>query len=301
MGRSKESKNTRQRIDTEYNRAGNQTDDFFNQLMGNFPTVQQRGNDAYNTALGGYNSLLSSGGEFNPLVEEGYENLAGGGVDDDAKRRIRGNNYFEELERTGGYSPEDILKIRSRSNRSIPSFFESLKGNLQRSRAQGRRGLSLAETGALSREGARGAHDAAIDTELDIKDRVNTGRLTGARGMSEAELSLESLIGGNKRTGLAGLFGLGESKTQTRQQALSGIRGLRTDVSGEESMYLDNLFRTIGLGAAQRAQLLGLYQNQDQLDNQRRQALFNAIGQALGIAGQIASGGKKPTATMVGY
>jgi len=114
---------------------------------------------------------------------------------------------------TGGYSPEDVANIRSRSVSPIRSIYSGARRGIDRQRSlQG--GYSPNRTAALSkmaREQSYTTADASTNVEAALAQMINQGKRFGLSGMS-------SLYG--TTPGLANMFG---------QQAL-GAQGLQNQM-----------------------------------------------------------------------
>lgn len=269
-----EAKKTNKYIDQERDFANRQYGGIDNALMGRLSGAQQRGDQAYNAAYGGYNDLLGrirsgSGGSGN------YSEIANrfkafgdsGGIDDEGKARIRGNGVFDEFARTGGLSEGDKANLRARSTATLPSFYDQLSNELSRGKAvQG--GYSPgydAQAAALARDKAYGANRVAAEAEGDIVDRVTAGRQWGAGSLSSAEQGLQGLLSNNKLSAwsnaLAAMQAGDDSNFRNMQGelgALEGLRGLRTDQPGEEFGIYDRLLGSAGQRGGQAGNNLNL-------------------------------------------
>lgn len=300
---NKEAKKTNALMDKEREDTNRQFNTFYDDRNRYSNESYDRSNDAYQRALSGYQSIaddpgLGRGGENES--SRYYRDFANnGGLDDENIRRIRGNGVFDEFSKTGGLSDEDIANMRLHGSRTIPGFFDALKSNITRStNVSGYNPGYNAQTRNLARDSARGAQEAALNTELGIVDTRNRGRQWGTEGLSSAELGL---VGAQQRGKMFGIEGMDSvhrdnnenqrAGLEARLAALGGIRGLRTDTPGEMALYGDELQNTmvnrssaIGNNLGQRA----AYNPNVNFMDKYGMPLINA---AAGVAGGMASGG----------
>lgn len=186
-----------------------------------------------------YRDFMKTGGWDPNRVASMDENIRGfkdfaktGGIDDASMTRMRGNGVFDEFAKTGGYSEADKGNIRSRSNAQIPQFFGDLKNEANRVAAvQGGAGPGRAALMSRFARGQAGASaDAALNTEIGIKDKVNAGRQWGGQGVASSEGALQGLRTGNMLAGLHGASdtekGLQESIRAGKEYGTSGLGAL---------------------------------------------------------------------------
>lgn len=187
----KQSNQVRGEIQGEGTRVNREHDQFMNLINGrmgqpsSYDSVINRPSSSYDAA-------------FRGMAE-------GGGLSDENRRRIRGNGGFDRYAEDGGYSEADRTNIRSRSNRTIPAFYDAMRDQFQnQSRISGASPSYSASLSRMGREQSRAASDQASDTEFDLMDRVNEGKQFGIAGMSGAESNLAGLESANKRFGIQG-------------------------------------------------------------------------------------------------
>lgn len=260
--------NTNKEIETRYNNDKSRYGNLENTLLNLFNTDRAK-NDASRADLTNRYTEFANTGGWDPSRISGVEgDISGlrelgrtGGLDATAINRYRGGGVYDEFAKTGGYSEGDIANIRSRSNSAIPSFYASLKDELQRQNTvQG--GYSPGYTYGLAKSGRdayRAGAGQALDTEIGIKDKVNTGRQWGASGMTSSENALQTLRTGNMFRGLEGAgnmtMGLQGSINSGKLAGLSGLEGLRTN-PGSEMAYMANLLKTMGMSDSEAQNLL---------------------------------------------
>lgn len=262
--------NTNQAILDQYNQNKSRYGNLENTLLNLFNTERNRNDSSRTDLTNRYGNLADTGG-WDPNDLSGVRgDIAGlnelgrtGGLDATAINRFRGGGVYDEFAKTGGYSEGDISNIRSRSNSVIPSMYAGLKDELQRQNtAQG--GYSPGYTYGLAKSGRdayRAGAGQALDTEIGIKDKVNSGRQWGASGMTSSENALQTLRTGNMFRGLEGAGNLGIGLTNSinsgKNIGLGGLEHLRT-TPGSEMAYLSELLRTYGMDDSSIAQLISL-------------------------------------------
>ena len=157
---------------------------------------------------GGYGDVrrASIEGQVKGLQEFGRT----GGLDDESIGRFRGSGVFDEFARTGGYSDTDQANIRARALSPIGSYATGTQDELDRRRSvQGGYAPGFdASSRALQRDASRNVADTSLNAELGIKERVNQGRMGGARALSQAEGALQGLRTGNMFAGMTGAGGM---------------------------------------------------------------------------------------------
>lgn len=291
MGQNREAKKTNRMLDREYNDQRRDYTDYRNTRQGYSDEARARSDRAFDTAFSGYEDILNE--PRNSAGSRYYKDFAEtGGLDDENIRRIRGNGVFDEFARTGGLSDEDIANMRLQGSRVIPGFFDAVRRNVDKSaNIQGYSPGYSSQTRAIARDSARGAADAALDTELGITNTRNEGRKWGASSLSGAESDLVGALQRGKMFGIEGMDRSDMASRADRLAALSGIRGLRTDTPGEVGMYEDEILSSMGQGAGNRRGLL-----QDRAAYNPNQSWFDKYGMPIlnagaGIASGFASGG----------
>lgn len=217
----KQVKNTNNMIDQNQSTIRQQQADFNNYYAPIRNEEHQFANNARNDIYQGYKNLTdkdfvnsqfgAGGGSGGPATYTAptltlNSTLAGlkgdyGTLKQGAQDALTGYNEFAK---TGGYSDADISNIRSRSNSTIPSFYEALRNRMsQKANAAGGNlaGIFSAASDRMARQQAQGASAQAEQTEMDLSDRIRAGRQWGIAGQSD--------LG---KTGLAGLTGIGQEE-----------------------------------------------------------------------------------------
>lgn len=250
---------------------GDQTRDAaFNALTG----ILKSGPGEYGRFLGRWGGvdpeiadrIMSSGTE---LRNWGRNSISAGD-----QQRFRGGGVYDEFAKSGGVSEAEKLNLRSRGLSGTGAIFEGFRNNLAtQGRAQGGYNPGYAgQTAKLARDQARAISDTARDTELGIEDRVRSGRMWGAEGMSQSEAALQDQLARNflQSFGLAqeGDLGLGDmaqrgamfgaqGASNRELAAAQGLTDLYGTVPGEESMNLEALLRNTGAEGDEIDRILG--------------------------------------------
>lgn len=260
----KQSSRVRNEIRNEQGRSNQEHGDLLSLLYGDLNSggAKERGDATFDTAFSGFKNLLGRGpSAYDPM----FKNFATtGGLTDENRRRIRGGGVFDEAARTGLVSEGDKSSLRARGARQAPAFFDALKDKF--STAAQTTGAGPSYTSSLSRmarDQSRAASDTALDTELDIMDRVNEGRRWGASGMSGSETGLAGLESANKRFGIEGGARNELANKGLDLEALRGIVGLRSSTPGEQFGLYDMILNTIGSRAGASRGNLGLRTSYD--------------------------------------
>lgn len=278
LGKSKESKRVNRDAENEYTKINSGYDRFNSGMWDRIPGAQNRADETYDYAFKGYKDLFGGEdgtGQIDDLINSfggggGFGDLEGsfmdlyntGGLTDENRRRIRGDGVFDEYAKTGGLDENARQTLRAKGTATLPQFYQNLRNELEsQARASGGKNVGYdSQMAAMGRDEARGTQDAATAVEADIIDRVTEGRKWGASSMSGAELGLGNLEGANKRAGLSGAFnarqaglGRGDAINEAKLRALGlkgdildSIRGLRTDVPGEENALYSHLRGGLG-------------------------------------------------------
>lgn len=261
-----EAKKVNKGINDERNRLNAEHQRLDTQLYSRLPGAQQRNQQGWDAAFGGFQGILDdpmfNGGGGGANFGE-YENLfknfaKTGGLSAENIARIRGNGGFDEFAKTGGYSDKDVANIRSRNAAQIPAFYQAIRNKLeQQNKISGGNAAYGASEARIARDQSREGARANLEGEIGLKDRINEGRRWGIGGMSSAEQALSELLSRNKLSGMSGALqaaGMGaddatrrmDISARSRLGAAEGLRGLRTDVPGEEFGLYDLIQRNAG-------------------------------------------------------
>jgi hypothetical protein len=196
----------------------------------------------YSAMKGGYSSSPSFNaygalaGGYNPNIQ-GLENIGKtGAMSPEALAALGGNGVYSNFAATGGYSPKDIANMRARGTSEIPSMYGALKQQLARGNVSsgGYNTGFGSQMAKLTRQEGQSAQDAALNTELGIKQQVNQNKLAGASGLQNQGQAMN-------QASLAGYGG-----------ALGGQEFGISGMSQQEQAMLDRILSAYGLqsGAA---------------------------------------------------
>lgn len=239
----------------------------------------------YNTEYAGYQNLADTGGVDVSKATGTYSDLQGpnaidttdinkaqaglqgfaatGGVTSQDMDALNRPLYYE-FEKTGGYSDPQLADIRARSNASVPSFYNNLQDQLDlRRKTQGYAPGFDAANRSLMRTSAQQSAEQGRNTELDLADRVRTGRMDAAKQLSSNELGLLNITTPAKEQALAASGGLAVNTqdlvTKVKLAAAQGdveaqkliqsgkIAGLGGMTGTKAQAFNDALQRTSGL------------------------------------------------------
>jgi len=116
----------------------------------------------------------------------GIRGLFGGGKKKSPLDPTNIGNQYQEFANTGGYSPEDRANIRSRALSPTRAVYANAQRGIERQRAlQG--GYSpnfTAASAKMAREQSQGLSDTAGNTEANLAQMIQEGKLKGLEGMS---------------------------------------------------------------------------------------------------------------------
>lgn len=289
--------NVKQEIENQYKQSQQKYAELEQLLRTQYGVDQQRSNQLYDQTKSGYEGYLGPTGGLNPNYVTGIEGdiaglralAANGGLNEEAMARFRGNGFFDELVKTGGYTEADKSNIRSRATSVIPSMFDATK-NIMSSQNAAQGGYSPGYTmqvAKASREAGRGASDAARNAEIGINESVREGKNIGAVGMSNAENALQTLRTGNmfKGYGMAGdmSLGLGESIRSGQEYGQSGLAHMWENESEAQLGNIAMQMKAWGMSDEQLGKLLSLYPQGRSVWNKLLKAGIIVVG--VGLAG----------------
>lgn len=253
---AKRSTQMRKALQQEGKRSSQEYGDFMGTIRDRLGSATGRGEDLFNQAYGGFNQLLNR--PKSPYGDMFMNAARGGLISDENRSRIRGKGVFDEFAQTGGYSDADKTNIRSRSNRTIPAFYDAIRDRLnQQAEISGAGPSYSASLSRAARDQSRAASDQAQDTEFDIMNAVNEGRKWGTSGLSNAETALTNLETLNKRFGIEGGAQNELANYGLDLEALGGLTNLRSSRPGEEFGLYDLLLGAMGQRGSQANANLG--------------------------------------------
>lgn len=215
---------------------------FQDQITSGLAGAQGRSDQAFNAALGGYNKFLGQQNQFaNQAIGAGNQSaqnilgLAG-----------PGNPWAGQLGQM----------IRARGNSILPAMYDRIRseqGRLQNLQGGYNPGYT-AQLSKIARDQARGMSENVLNTEVELGER------SAAAQAAQAAFAMQQQM--NAGRARQGGFGSASGFGRNSLAALSGLRGLRTDVPGEVAMYLQGGLGNLG-GMTQGAMgQYGMGQNQ---------------------------------------
>ena len=166
---------------------------------------------------------------------------ATGGVSPEMQNRVRGLGVYDDFANTGGYTEADKGNIKARALAPVGALAESARQELERRRAvQGGYAPGFdAASNRLRRDAARGAVDASLNANLEVKDRVNANKFAGAQGLTTSELGLHGAKLQGQQLGLAGLGNVYQSDVDQYQAERDRTLGIVRDKTAADMGYLD--------------------------------------------------------------
>jgi len=257
MGNS-QAKKTNKMMDQEQSRLLGDNSAYNSQMGRERNQTKSWSDSARDDIYGGYKNLMDpnfggaggsgGGGGYTAPQMSLHKTLQGLKTDDYGKLKQGAHDAlsgYNEFAKTGGYSDSDQANIRARSNSTIPSFMEGLRNNMsQKANAAGSNVGSIfsSASGRLARQGAQAAGEQASNTEMDLSDRIRSGRQWGIGGQAD--------IG---KVGLSGMQDIGNTEqsiqNENDQAAASAANANASAASGAR----DDQYRRYmsGLGGMQ--------------------------------------------------
>jgi hypothetical protein len=227
----------REGTDNQVRERGGGLENAYAGLEGGVPqtTAHTVSNARFEPIMAGYKDFADTGGWDSASRDKVGTNVdtltqlgKTGGLDSEAANRFRGLGVYDEFAKTGGYSSGDLANIKAQALSPISSAYSSMKGELDRRRSvQGGYAPGFdASSRALRRDTARGIADTSLNANVQLKDRVNQGRMWGAQGASESENAYQGMRTGNMLEGAqAGgnmQINLQDNINRYRMQGLNG-------------------------------------------------------------------------------
>jgi len=209
----------------------NQQQDFQNSIQGGLTGAQDRSNQVFDAAFGGYQNLLGGlgqgggggGGGFG-AAQAGIEGLSG-----------PGNPW------AGGLGRD----IRSRGESLLPAFFDRIKaeqGRLQNIQGGYNPGYT-SQMSKLSRDQAQSAQAGQLDREISLGEKIAQGNAA----QSAFEMQKQGMLANLARS-RAGAANASSAQDFSQQMAvLNAMGGLRGQTPGEVNMYLNGGLGNMGM------------------------------------------------------
>jgi len=205
---------------------------FQNSIQTGLTGAQDRSNQVFDAAFGGYQNLLGGlgqsgggggGGGFG-AAQAGIQGLSG-----------PGNPW------AGGLGRD----IRSRNESLLPAFFDRIKaeqGRLQNIQGGYNPGYT-AQMSKLSRDQAQSAQASQLEREIALGEKVQQGNAAQAA----FEMQKQGMLAGLARS-QAGAANASNAQNFSQQMAiLNAMGGLRGQTPGEVNMYLNGGLGNMGM------------------------------------------------------
>lgn len=271
MGNGAGAKKAQRQLDTQYTDTSNRYNDYFQTQRRNIDAAKNKADTSYNDIYGRTSGMLNDPNSFGRSYFKNFAESPTGGIDPSRVSNLEGDaskyrnfaagndetgGYYRSLMGSGGFSEGDKTNFRNASTAVIPGIYQGLARELESgNRATG--GMNPGFTASmekLAREQAYAGQDAATRGEVDLSNMIRAGKNTGAEGLSSHFLTGTAGAGGidkylidaiqqGKQFGASGVAGADTA----RGGLLNTLRGLRTDVPGELSMYERQLLQSMGM------------------------------------------------------
>lgn len=280
-------------IKTRFNQTGEDKTGFKNTVTPKLNDAYSRENQVFDKAFGGYGDLIgrlggsasSKYGSWDPTRVASIDQNVGEFKDFAHGNTDQGKMYKDWLN-TGGISEPERADFRSRATSVIPSIYEGAKRNLNRSNTiQG--GINpgyTAQSRQITDDSARASQQAATGAEVDLSNMIRSGKLEAG---GRLDSNFMNGMGAANNTELELARGLGDSSMQNNSlmlNALSGLRGLRTDNPGESSNLLQMLLAGDQLYGGQGDGLIKDQQNEDAARWNRKKTIGGLLAGGAGTA-----------------
>jgi hypothetical protein len=233
----------------------------------------------YSESQTGFRKLIKTGGvdltDVNDTIKKLKDYAATGGMTAEDKANIMRPHYLEQ-EKTGGYTPEQLANIKKESNAVIPSMYKNIQDEMNRRMAASGYGPGYgAAQQSVARQGAIGAGEQALKTNVGLAESVRQGKMSAADALQKGQLGISDITGRNTlgAYGSAGQFGLGGqelmqkgliagsgglSDITTQQGRLAAQRAETAAASGRASAALAESQRQFDLGLGEKQRQFGL-------------------------------------------
>jgi hypothetical protein len=233
----------------------------------------------YTESQEGFRKLMKTGGvdltDVNDTIKKLKDYAATGGMTAEEKANIMRPHYLEQ-EKTGGYTPEQLANIKKESNAVIPSMYKNIQDEMNRRRAASGYGPGYgAAQQSVARQGAIGAGEQALKTNVGLAESVRQGKMSAADALQRGQLGISDITSRNTLGGYgsAGQFGLGGqelmqkgliagsgglSDITTQQGRLAAQRAETAAASGRAAAALAESQRQFDLGLGEKQREFGL-------------------------------------------
>ena len=197
----------------------------YRDIQGGSPDVASAATGLRNIDFSGVNQNI---GSLNQLA-------ATGGMSEADKANVLRPLYYE-TEKTGGYTPEQIANIKSESNASVPGFYANLQDEMNRRQATSGYGPGFsAAAQSAARQGAIGAGQQALNTDVGLAESVRQGKLSAADAIQRGQLGISGIT---SQTSLGALRTAGEEGLGITGQRASNLEASGRLSQSEQSLRL---------------------------------------------------------------
>lgn len=236
-------------------------------IMGGLTQGQSNAQNAFNSAFGGYQNLLTG--------LQAPQGGGGGGGQAAALAAIQG---LQGPSMSNPWAGQLGADIRARGESLLPAFYDRIKaeqGRLQNVQGGYNPGYT-AQMSKLARDQAQAAQSGQLEREISLGEKKAAVDRANAAAQSQFQMQKAGMLAGLGRGG-----GGGGADDNFRQQmaVLGAMGGLRGQTPGEVGMYLQSGLGNVGLGNQQFNQFA-----------QYNPASVPGWQRALGAVGQVAGG-----------
>jgi hypothetical protein len=264
-----------------------------------------------------YKQLQEAGASERGYLNKGFQGFAeNGGMDPDTINQMRsayGNiggpaavnlqdfakekAGYGDLADTGGYSGQDIQRVRAQAARSAPSLYGALRD--QQNLNQTKMGGANAGAGAIdfksARQAAQQSANDRLGANIGLSESIRSGKLSGLGGLTGIDTTMgdQSLAkAGQENQFNIGKAGIGSNvegqianmQQQGKQFGLSGLQGLYGQDYAPQRGFENQWLNAIGAQSGANQGATGLSLQNDEVN--RSKAMENIIG----ITGAVAGG-----------
>jgi len=230
------------------------------------------------SAIGGLKDLGTTGG-ITPEVRAGVQRQS-----------------LLDTERTGGFTDNDISRVRAKAARNAPGMFDAVKSDLDRTRAVSGGTTGLGSTNfKLMRQASQQQNQDKQDSEIGLASAIRSGKMDAAKTLSANEMGLLSQ-GNSAKISALGTAGQleGQKVDQLLRQAESkdaaASNQARMEIekaTGIDAVKFNNISQQLqkagGLDSAASTNVMMQLQKAAGMDANAKDALMAEISKATGM------------------
>lgn len=273
------------------NRLRNQGQDWTNQIWQRYNQSADQSQNDYADIQNSYRSARDNASSNYGPEYAAYQNFANGsqgGASFDSSAMNRAIQGFDEFSKTGGYSDQNIQDIRARSVSPIRSAYANAQAEISRQRALngGYSPNATAALASMARDQGQAGADALTNTNANIAQMVQQGRLSGLTGeastgaqLAGAQLQASQIGNQSRLAGIGGMSDLAKQRIADMMNANHGMVEAYSATPGQTAMYGQQMGNALNNQTANQG-----------LSNQLAQILINGRIGAAKIPGDFQQG-----------